>query len=59
MSVTSPVGVAADWTAGVRFAVGARDFSFLHSLQTGSGAHSASYPMGVGGSFPGAEAANA
>jgi hypothetical protein len=27
-------------------------FSVLHSAQTGSEAHSASYPMGTGGSFP-------
>jgi hypothetical protein len=25
----------------------------LHSVQTGSGAHPVSYPMGTGGSFPG------
>jgi hypothetical protein len=31
--------VGAGWTAGVRFPTGARDFSLLHSLQTGSGAH--------------------
>jgi hypothetical protein len=29
------------------------NFSLLHIVQTGSGAHSASYPMGNGGSFPG------
>jgi hypothetical protein len=28
------------------------DFSLLHSIQTCSGAHLASYPMGTGGSFP-------
>jgi hypothetical protein len=27
-------------------------FAVLHSFQTGSGAHPASYPMGTGGSFP-------
>jgi hypothetical protein len=27
-------------------------FSSLHSVQTGSGAHPALYPMGAGGSFP-------
>jgi hypothetical protein len=27
--------------------------NFLHCVQTGSGAHPASYPMGTGGSFPG------
>jgi hypothetical protein len=31
---------------------GQRDFSLLHSLQTRYGAHPASYPMGIGGSFP-------
>jgi len=30
-----------------------------HSQQTGSGAHSASYPMGTWGSFPGCKAAEA
>jgi hypothetical protein len=29
-----------------------QDFSPLYVVQTGSGAHPASYPMGVGGSFP-------
>jgi hypothetical protein len=28
------------------------DFSLLHIIQTGSGAHLASYPMGAWGSFP-------
>jgi hypothetical protein len=36
-----------------------QEFSFLHVVQTGSGAHPASYPMGTGGSFPGGEAAGA
>jgi hypothetical protein len=27
--------------------------TFLHYVQTGSGSHSASYPMGTGASFPG------
>jgi hypothetical protein len=30
-----------------------REFSLLHSVQTGFGAHPASYPMGHGGDFPG------
>jgi hypothetical protein len=30
---------------------GAKDFSLFHSVQTGSGYHPASYPMGTGGSF--------
>jgi hypothetical protein len=32
---------------GVRFLAGSRDFSLLHSVQTASGAHPASYPMGT------------
>jgi hypothetical protein len=28
-------------------------FFFSHSVQTGSGAHPASYPMAIGGDFPG------
>jgi hypothetical protein len=39
--------------AKVRFPAGARDFSLLHSMQTGSGVHPASYPVGTEGSFPG------
>jgi hypothetical protein len=34
-----------------------QDFSPLHVVQTGSGAHPASYPMGTGGPFPGGKAA--
>jgi len=33
--------------------------SIRHSVQTGSGAHPVSYPMGTGGSFPGVRAAGA
>jgi hypothetical protein len=29
-----------------------QEFSLLNVVQTGSGAHRASYPMGTGGSFP-------
>jgi hypothetical protein len=32
------------------------DFSSSPCVQTGSGAHPASYPMGTGGSFPGGKA---
>jgi hypothetical protein len=35
-----------------RFLAGARLY-LLHSIQTGSGAHPASYPMGTGGDFLG------
>jgi hypothetical protein len=33
---------------GVRILAGARDFSLLRNMQTGSGAHPASYSMGTG-----------
>jgi hypothetical protein len=36
-----------------KFQAEARDFSFLHSIQTGSGTHPASYLMWTGGSFLG------
>jgi hypothetical protein len=45
------------WGTRVRFSVGARDFSHFPSVQTGSGAHPASYRMDTGGSFPGGKAA--
>jgi hypothetical protein len=35
--------------AGFRFPAGVRDFSLLHSFQTGSEAQPSSYPMGTGG----------
>jgi hypothetical protein len=39
---------------GVQFPAGANNFSLRHHrVQTGSGAHPTSYPMGNGGSFPG------
>jgi hypothetical protein len=41
------------WMAGVWFPEGAIHFFLLHSIQTGSGAHLASYPMGTMVSFPG------
>jgi hypothetical protein len=36
-----------------------QEFSLLHVVQTGSGVHPASYPMGAGGSFPEVKAAGA
>jgi hypothetical protein len=36
---------------------GAIEFSLLRSVQTGSGAHQASYAMDTGGSFPGGKEA--
>jgi hypothetical protein len=35
---------------------GAEDFCSSPCVQTGSGAHPASYPIGTGGPFPGGEA---
>jgi hypothetical protein len=45
------------WMIGVRDPAGAGNFSFHHRVQTGSGAHPASYPIGTRGSFPGGKAA--
>jgi hypothetical protein len=41
--------------SGVRVRTGAGNFSLHHRVQTGSGTHPASYPMGNRGSFPGVE----
>jgi hypothetical protein len=41
-----------DWGIGIRFPAGARHFSLLHSVQTGSGAHPDSSPMCTGGASP-------
>jgi hypothetical protein len=41
---------------GVRSPAGAKDFSSILYIQTGSGAHPASCPMGTGGPFPGGKA---
>jgi len=42
------------WTTGVLFPaeVGKGIFSRRHRVQTGSGVHPASYPVGTGDSFP-------
>jgi hypothetical protein len=42
-----------------RFPAGDGNFSLHHRVQTGSGAHPASYPMGTRGSFPGSKASEA
>jgi hypothetical protein len=42
-----------------RFPAEAGNYSPHHSVQNGSGAHPASYPMGTRGSFPGGKAAGA
>jgi hypothetical protein len=44
------------WTIGVRSLTGAEDFSSSPCIQTGSGAHPASWPMDTGGPFPGGKA---
>jgi hypothetical protein len=54
----SSVGIALgygldDRGSRVRFPEGAWNFSLHHSVQNGSGAHLASYPMGTRVSFPG------
>jgi hypothetical protein len=41
------IGVTKDWTAGVPFPAGEIYFSVLHSIQTGSGVHPASYPVNI------------
>jgi hypothetical protein len=43
---------------GVRVPAGSR-FFLLHVVQTGSGVYLTSYPMSIGGSFPGGKAAGA
>jgi hypothetical protein len=60
----SSVGIAVgyglyDRGSRVRFPAGAGNFSLHHRIQNGSGAHPASYPMGIRGSFPGGKATGA
>jgi hypothetical protein len=60
----SSVGIALgygldDLSSRDRFPAGAGNFSLHHRVQNGSGAHTASYPMGTRGSFPGGKAAEA
>jgi hypothetical protein len=45
-----------DRAIGVRSPAEAKDFSSILCVQTGSGVHPASYPMGTGGPFPGGKA---
>jgi hypothetical protein len=41
-------------TEGLEFeSLYGQEFSLLYVVQTGSGVHLTSYPMGTGGSFPG------
>jgi hypothetical protein len=60
MSRDSVVGIATgygldDRGVGVQVPV-EQKFSLLHVVQTGSGVHPISYPIGTGGSFPGGKA---
>jgi hypothetical protein len=60
MSRGSSVGIVSDYglddrAIEVRSPTGAEDFSSIPCVQTGSGAHPASYPMGTGGLYPGAK----
>jgi hypothetical protein len=43
---------ATGWMIGGSSPAGAGNFSLQNRVQTGSGAHTASYPMGTRGSFP-------
>jgi hypothetical protein len=46
--VASRVSIAASYELEGRGSISCRDFSLLHSVQTGSGTHSLSYPMSTG-----------
>jgi hypothetical protein len=50
-SIVSDYGLD-DRAIGVQFPAGAKDFSSSLCVQTDSGAHPASCPMGTGGPFP-------
>jgi hypothetical protein len=52
----SVVGIGTGYALDYRRVV-FREFSLLHAVQTGSGVHPTSYPMGTGGSFPGGKEA--
>jgi hypothetical protein len=47
------------WDARASILGRGRYFSLLHRVQTGSGVHQPSYPMGTSTSFPGCKAAEA
>jgi hypothetical protein len=56
-SWSSSVSIVSDYrlddrAAGVRFPTEAMDFPSSRCVQTGSVAHTTSYPVGTGGSFP-------
>jgi hypothetical protein len=55
VSIVSDYGLD-DRVIEVRSPTGAEGFSSSPCVQTGSGAHPASYPMGTSGPFPGGKA---
>lgn len=50
---------ATGWKSGVRFPAGVSNLCVLRSVQTGSEAYIAAYPMGAGGPIPGRKMAGA
>jgi hypothetical protein len=61
MNRSSSVSIVSDYglddrAIEVRSSKEAEDFSSSPYVQTGSGAHPASYPIGTGGPFPGSKA---
>jgi hypothetical protein len=61
VSRDSSVGIATDYRLDDRGSIpgGAGNFFLRHRVQSGSGAHPTSYPMGTGGFFPGGKVAGA
>jgi hypothetical protein len=59
--IHSSVDIATGYDLDGRCSIPGKDkrFSLLHSVQIGSGAHPASYPMGARGSFSRGKAAGA
>jgi hypothetical protein len=60
--VQSVYRLTTGWTngwSGFESRRGAGNFCFRHRVQTGSGAHTVSYPMGTEGFFPGGKVAGA
>jgi hypothetical protein len=49
--------ISNDRDSRLQFPTEAGNFSLHHRVQTGSGAHPASYPMGIRGSFSGGNVA--
>jgi len=55
----SSVSIVTGYGLDDQDSAGARNFSLLHHVHTGSGALPASYPTGTRGYFPGGEVAGA